>query len=172
MTVTLILYITSLLYESITQLDSGNVWRFKLYISDILHQPFETSRTSTIKTAYDCQYKWFPCFKFKYFVVSPKKLIHLNLFWPSDYHFTRIIISETWFNDDTFLNQLLLKGYKLFCRSRSKGKGGGMCIVSEKYETGVEMVQLKGAVFTPFLVFGWLPRPFGIGCRSDSYWCA
>ena len=45
--------------------------------------------------------------------------------------FSCIIISETWFSKNQFLNSYYLDDYSLYCRSRFDGGGGGVCICIE-----------------------------------------
>ena len=60
--------------------------------------------------------------------------------------FSLIVVTETWFAEHEFLNQYELDGYNLFCNSRKKNKGGGVCAyVSQKFEARVEPARLEGA---------------------------
>lgn len=61
-------------------------------------------------------------------------------------HFSCIVISETWFSQNEFLEKYSLYGYKMFCRSRFHGAGGGIAMyVSEEFEASVTDVRLSGS---------------------------
>ena len=63
-----------------------------------------------------------------------------------DIIFSCIVVSETWFSSNTFLNNFAINGYNLFCSSRPGGGGGGICIyVMDQFETSVTEVRLEGA---------------------------
>ena len=63
-----------------------------------------------------------------------------------DLNFSCIVVSETWFSENEYLNKFFIKGYNLFCSSRPQGGGGGVCIyVADKYEAAVEDMRLAGA---------------------------
>ena len=56
-----------------------------------------------------------------------------------------IVISESWFSNQTFLPQFYLNGFNMFCSSRDQERGGGICVyVSDRFETGAEVVRLAG----------------------------
>ena len=42
--------------------------------------------------------------------------------------FKRIIISETWFAENTFLGKFAIYGYNLYCDSRFNRIGGGIAV--------------------------------------------
>ena len=61
-------------------------------------------------------------------------------------NFSLIVITDTWFLEHEFLNQYELDGYNIFCDSRTKNRGGGVCVyVSQKFEARVEPARLEGA---------------------------
>ena len=61
-------------------------------------------------------------------------------------NFSLIVITESWFLEHEFLNQYELDGYNIFCDSRTKNRGGGVCVyVSQKFEARVEPARLEGA---------------------------
>ena len=46
-----------------------------------------------------------------------------------------IVITESWFLEHKLLNQDGLDGYNISCDSRTKTRGGGVCVyVSQKFE--------------------------------------
>lgn len=47
-----------------------------------------------------------------------------------DINFSCIVVSETWFLENDFLDQYFIKGFNFFCCSRKAGmpRGGGVCI--------------------------------------------
>ena len=58
-------------------------------------------------------------------------------------NFSLIVITESWFLEHEFLNQYELDGYNIFCDSRTKNRGGGVCVyVSQKFEARVESARL------------------------------
>ena len=68
--------------------------------------------------------------------------------------FSCIVVSETWFNDVTYLDQFKLSGYDLFCSSRSKGNGGGIFIyVTDQLETRAVGVHLPGSESLQLFLF-------------------
>ena len=57
-----------------------------------------------------------------------------------------IVISESWFSNQTLLTQFHLNGFNMFCSSRDHERGGGVCVyVSDRFETGAEVVRLEGS---------------------------
>ena len=61
-------------------------------------------------------------------------------------NFSCIIVSETWFSENQFLNSYYLDDYNLYCRSRIDGGGGGVCVyVLKELETRVVDVRLMGS---------------------------
>ena len=63
-----------------------------------------------------------------------------------DVEFSCIAISETWFEDNSFLGQFNLEGYNLFSSSRETRSGGGVCVyVKSQFQTRVETVRLEGS---------------------------
>ena len=52
-----------------------------------------------------------------------------------------IVITESWFLERKRLNQYGLDGYNIFCDSRTKNRGGGVCVyVCQKFEA----IELSG----------------------------
>ena len=59
--------------------------------------------------------------------------------------FKCIIISETWFSDDTFLGKFAINGYNLYCDSRNSKSGGGVAVyVCDSLDVRVTDVRLEG----------------------------
>ena len=59
--------------------------------------------------------------------------------------FSCLIISETWFNQNTFLSQFSINGYSLFTDSRKCKNGGGVCVyIRDNLATTVADVSLAG----------------------------
>ena len=59
--------------------------------------------------------------------------------------FKCIIISETWFSDDTFLGKFAINGYILYCDSRNSKSGGGVAVyVCDSLDVRVTDVRLEG----------------------------
>ena len=60
--------------------------------------------------------------------------------------FSSIVVSETWFQRDSFLGNFTIAGYNLFSASRDSGNGGGVAVyVNDKYEARAETVRLEGS---------------------------
>ena len=63
-----------------------------------------------------------------------------------DLHFSCIVISETWFNRDSFLGEFAIDGYNLFSSSRLHGYGGGVAVyVNDMFEARMETARLEGS---------------------------
>ena len=71
-------------------------------------------------------------------------------------NFSCIIVSETWFSENQFLNSYYLDDYNLYCRSRIDGGGGGVCVyVLKELETRVVDVRLMGSFPCWFVCLTW-----------------
>lgn len=75
------------------------------------------------------------------------KMGQLELFLADiNVHFSCIIVSETWFDINTFTPNYFINGYKLLCNSRYDRSGGGVAIyIKDQFETEVMDISLSGS---------------------------